>query len=326
MSSNKYSVYGEVIGILRDGTSLLSAQKAVKKFLHSAEKHYLSGRKTTAFPDAYASVPHKSLPLLLSVPNMKKIIIMGASSGIGYAVARAFAEQGFRVGIAARRTDTLKALKARFPEQIEYASIDVNDPAGVQKLYNLAKALGGMDIYFHVAGIGYDNPTLDPEREATIVNTDATGFARMICAAYSWFSERGLKGHIAAVTSVAGTKGIGRMAAYSASKKFGQTYLVALEQLAREEKSGITFTDVRPGWIKTPLLADKTRFPLEMSIDYAVPRIIKAIVHKRRVAVIDWRWHIVTGLWRLIPDRLWTRMHIRLSDPDILLPRARRLN
>lgn len=242
---------------------------------------------------------------------MKKVIIMGASSGIGYRVAEAFASRGVRVGVAARHTDVLKTLKDKYPENVEYMGIDVTKEDAPKRLEELINMTGGMDIYFHVAGIGYDNPDLDPEREVQIIETNSCGFARMVCEAYRYFRANGGKGQIAAVTSVAGTNGIGPFSAYSSSKKMAQTYLVALEQLAHAEGCDIKFTDIRPGWIKTPLLLPDQTYPLEMTLDYAVPLIIKAIVRRRRVAVIDWRWNIVVGLWRMIPDCLWTRMDVR---------------
>lgn len=251
---------------------------------------------------------------------MKRIVIMGASSGIGYAMARALVERGVRVGVAARHTQTLRELKKQYPDLVEYAEIDVSKPEAVGRFEKLIKALGGMDIYFHVAGIGFENISLEPEREVEIIKTNCAGFARMLCAAYRWMRGHGVRGRIAAVTSVAGTNGMDRLSAYSSSKRFGQTYMVALEQLARAEKSGISFTDIRPGWVNTPLLAKGVKYPMEMTLDHVVPLILKAILRGRRVAVIDWRWNVVVGLWRMIPNCLWTRMRIKISEPDIPLP------
>ena len=167
-----------------------------------------------------------------------------------------------------------------------------------------------MDIYFHVSGIGYSNPGLDPEREADMVATNAGGFARMLSTAYRYFRDTKRRGQIVGLTSVAGTNGMGRMAAYSSSKKFDQTYMVALEQLANEEGVDILFTDIRPGWIRTPLLDDAKEYPMEMTLDYVTPLIIRAIVKHPRVAVVDWRYNILVGLWKMIPNALWIRMKL----------------
>lgn len=233
---------------------------------------------------------------------------MGASSGIGYRVAEEFAKRGVKLGLAARNTNPLRDLKAKYPDLVEYASINVNDIDAPIVMRELIGKMGGMDIYFHAAGIGYDNPTLEPSREVDILNTNACGFARMISTAYDYFRQTGVKGRIAAITSVAGTNGIGGMSAYSASKKCAQTYLTALEQRSREEGVSIRFTDIRPGWIRTPLLHEGETYPLEMKLDYAVRLIIRAIVKSPRVAVVDWRWNLLVGLWRCIPNCIWVRM------------------
>lgn len=251
---------------------------------------------------------------------MKKVLIMGASSGIGLAVAEAFASRGVKVGLAARHTSTLEALKEKYPDFVEYMSIDVTKPSAKEKMTQLIDKMGGMDIYFHVAGIGYENLNLDPEREVEIIKTNAGGFARMICCAYRYFRDNFKKGQIAAITSVAGTKGIGRLSAYSASKRFGQWYLDALEQLSNAEGADISFTDIRPGWVRTPLLDADRKYPMEMTLDYVLPMIIKAIVRKKRVAVVDWRWNVVVGLWRMIPNAVWTKVKMKISEPDAPLP------
>lgn len=245
---------------------------------------------------------------------------MGASSGIGLKVAEAFASRGVKVGLAARRTEPLAALKQRYPEFVEYASIDVNDPAAPDRLGHLIADLGGMDIYFHVSGIGAENLTLDPAREADIITTNAAGFARMVATAYRYFRDNRRRGRIAAVTSVASTNGIGRLAAYSASKRCARTYLVALRQLANAEHADVSITDIRPGWIRTPLLVDDRRYPMEMSLDYAMPLIVKAIVRHPPVAYIDWRWQAVASLWSRIPNSVWTRINIPISSADPAFP------
>ncbi|MCC8115259.1 MAG: SDR family NAD(P)-dependent oxidoreductase [Bacteroidales bacterium] len=251
---------------------------------------------------------------------MARIIIMGASSGMGLATAEALAKRGVKIGIAARHTETMRELKERYPDNVEYMSIDVTKPSAKEKLLELIEKVGGMDIYFHVAGIGFENLDLDPEREVEILKTNACGFVRMICVAYRYFRDRGHKGQIAAITSVAGTNGIGRLSAYSSSKALDQRYLIALEQLAHAEGADVRFTDIRPGWVKTPLLVPGDKYPMEMTVPYVIPQILWAIAKEKRVHVIDWRWNVAVGLWRMIPDAIWTRIKMPISKPDEPLP------
>lgn len=251
-----------------------------------------------------------------------RVIIMGASSGIGFKVAEMLASRGVHVGLAARRTEVCEQLRSRYPDRVKVASIDVTQSDAPDRMGKIIKQLGGMDIYLHVSGIGYENLALDPEKEVDVLQTNACGLARMTSAAYRYFRNNGIRGHIAGITSVAATNGIGRLSAYSASKACARTYLTALDQLAHGEKSGITITDIRPGWTDTPLLVPGLKYPLEMDVDYVARRVIRAIVRKERVCVIDWRWNIVVGLWRLIPNALWVRMPLKISSPDAPFPPA----
>ena len=185
---------------------------------------------------------------------MKRIVIMGATSGIGLAVAQKLARKGHLVGVAGRKVNVLRELKKEFPENIVWEEIDVTKDEAPEKLEKLIKKLGGMDTYFHVSGVFYNNPDLVLEDEMITLQTNAVGFARMTSTAYKYFRDHGGEGHIAAITSVAGTRGMGPIASYSSTKKFGQTYLEALQQLSHLQKLKIKFTDIRPGWIRTPLM------------------------------------------------------------------------
>ena len=139
---------------------------------------------------------------------MKRAVIIGASSGMGYEVSRLLLAQGYTLGVAARREDRLLALKQEAPDRVEVATIDVTADDAPVRLRELINRLGGMDLYFHVSGIGKQNRTLTEDIELNTVNTNGMGFTRMIGEAYRYFAERG-KGHIAALTSIAGTKGLG---------------------------------------------------------------------------------------------------------------------
>ena len=137
-----------------------------------------------------------------------KAIIVGASSGIGLEIAKQLLAEGWYLGIAARREEALLALKETTPDRIEVMTIDITHSDASERLLSLIERLGGMDLYFHSSGIGKQNRTLEPDIELQTMETNAVGFTRMIGTAYRYFAERG-KGHIAAITSIAGTKGLG---------------------------------------------------------------------------------------------------------------------
>lgn len=249
---------------------------------------------------------------------MNKIVIMGATSGIGLHLAEAYAAMGWSVGVAGRKEAPMKELKEMFPDSVEWQKIDVTKADAPQRLLELIRSLGGMDVYLHVAGIGFENSELDVDKDVATAETNVVGFTRMLDTAYRFFrkmSEKGIGGHIAVISSVAGTKGIGRLASYSASKKYQSTYLEALEQLARTERADIAFTDIRPGWVRTPLLEDDRVYPMTMTEEKVVPLIIKAIRKRTRIAVVDWRWAVAVAFWRLLPGFLWIRMPLTVSEP-----------
>lgn len=150
---------------------------------------------------------------------------------------------------------------------------------------------------------------LDADKELTTVQTNALGFTRMVGEAYRYFAARG-EGHIAVVSSIAGTKGLGAAPAYSATKAFDTTYVEALEQQAHMRGKHIHFTDIRPGFVRTALLGDGRRYPLLMNPETVARAIVNAILHHRHVVVIDWRYRLLTALWRCVPRWIWRRMSV----------------
>ena len=238
----------------------------------------------------------------------KKAIIVGASSGIGLEVAKRLLSDGWNLGIAARREEPLQALKATAPERIEIMTIDVTKSNAEERLLSLIDQLGGMDLYFHASGIGKQNRTLEPDIELSTMETNAVGFTRMIGTAYRYFAKKG-EGHIAAITSIAGTKGLGPAPAYSATKALQATYLQALEQQAHQSRLNIRFTDIRPGFVDTALLSGTFKYPMLMKPETVARDIVSSIISKRHIRVIDARYRVLT-FWRLIPNWIWRRMKL----------------
>lgn len=241
---------------------------------------------------------------------MKKIIIVGASSGIGKQVALNFIADGWKVGVAARREEALKELKLQIPAQVEYEVIDITSTDATSRLNALIDKLGGMDIYFHCSGVGHQNTKIDIKVEVDTVRTNALGFTQMSVAAYNYFKDNKKQGQIAVVSSIAGTKGLGVSPSYSATKRYNYIYLDCLEQLSRMQNVNITFTDIRPGFVTTALLDDGQKYPMQMSVEYAAKKIFKAVKRRKRVAVIDWKYSILVSFWKLIPRWLWVRLPI----------------
>lgn len=240
---------------------------------------------------------------------MKRVVIIGASSGMGLEVAKLLLAEGCHLGVAARREDRLHALKQLAPDRVVVQAIDVTADDAATRLRELIERLGGMDLFFYASGIGKQNRTLTPEIELNTMNTNGMGFTRMIGEAYRYFAERG-EGHIAAITSIAGTKGLGPAPSYSATKAMQNVYLQALKQQANARGLKIRFTDIRPGFVDTDLLAGDFRYPMMLKPEKVARQIVRAINSKRHIQVIDWRYAIMTALWRRIPRPLWR--HLKL--------------
>ncbi len=239
---------------------------------------------------------------------MKRAIVMGASSGIGFEVAQVLLERGWQVGLAARRVELLAELESRFAGQVSVARIDITTDEAVNQLLELIEKMGGVDLYFHVSGVGWSNLELEMDYEMTTMKTNACGFTRMVDTAFRFMAEHG-GGHIAAITSIAGTKGLGPAPAYSATKAMQATYLQALEQLSYSRKLNIGFTEIRPGFVKTDLIKGKP-YPMLMDKKYVARKAVDAALKGKHVAIIDWRYRILTALWRRIPRCVWRRMNL----------------
>lgn len=245
-----------------------------------------------------------------SPSSNKKAIIVGASSGMGREVAKLLLADGWHVGVAARREEAMLELKTLAPERVEVQAIDITKPDAEERMLALVDKLGGMDLYFHASGIGHQNHDLQADIELRTMDTNAVGFTRMIGAAYRYFADRGLPGHIAAITSIAGTKGLGPTPAYSATKALQATYLQALEQQAHKRGLDIRFTDIRPGFVDTALLAGDFHYPMLMRPDAVARDIVHSLRRRRHVRIIDVRYRILVFFWRLIPRCLWRRIKL----------------
>lgn len=234
----------------------------------------------------------------------KRAIVIGASSGIGREVATLLLQQGWTVGVAARRVELLASIGDVTVEQIDVTAADAT-----ARLQNLIERTGGMDLFFYASGIGKQNRELKEDIELQTIETNAMGFTRMIGEAYRFFARQG-HGHIAAITSIAGTKGLGPAPSYSATKAMQNTYLQALEQQTNARGLDIRFTDIRPGFVDTALLNGDFHYPMMLKPQAVAREILSAINRRQHIRVIDWRYRLLTAFWRRIPRWVWRRMKL----------------
>lgn len=240
---------------------------------------------------------------------MKKVIVMGATSGIGREIAMIFLRNGYDVGVAGRRQNLLDELKQMSPSHVFTKTIDVSSSDAQERLHELIEEMGGVDIYVHSSGYGRQNATLSSEINDKTVMTNVLGFTRMMDFMFKYFEESKRHGQIAAISSIAGTKGLGVASTYSASKRYQWIYIESLSQLASMKNVDVCFTDIRPGFVATDFLSGD-KYPMLLDKFFVARKIVSAIQKEKRVVVIDWRYRVLCFFWRLIPSSIWRRLHI----------------
>ena len=242
----------------------------------------------------------------------RRAIVMGATSGIGLEVVKVLASKGWQLGVAGRRDDVLQQLSNEVPQVMAVRAIDITRDDAPQRLNGLINELGGIDLYFHSSGIGYQNPALDADKELRTVETNAVGFTRMVDFMFNYFAQRpDHEGHIAVMSSIARTRGLGAAPAYSATKRYVSHYLECLSQLCTIRRlHHIHLHDIRPGFVRTPLIADGNRYPMQLDPERVAQSIVRGIERDRSVITVDWRYRLLVAGWRLLPRWLWVRLPI----------------
>lgn len=234
---------------------------------------------------------------------MKKVIIVGATSGLGRGIAETYISRGWQVAIAGRRTALLEEVAGAHPNVI-HDTLDVTDTARcIKVLESLTERLGGLDLLVLSSGVGRQNAALDFELELPTIETNVRGWTAIADWAYKLFATQG-HGHLAAISSIASVRGLAPAPAYSASKAYQAHYLEALRQRAMASGRPIYVSDIRPGFVDTPLLANPKQFFWVLPPEKAVRAIVRAIDRRRGVATITCRWALIAPIMRLLPTRL----------------------
>lgn len=244
-----------------------------------------------------------------------KAIIIGATSGIGRETAVRLIRKGWTVGLAGRRLDRLESIRNEYgADKVHIARMDVTSEDAIEAINSLIGETGFPDLFFYVAGNGFQNRELDIDKEILMVRTNCEGMVRSVDYFINYvrshpeyYSDK-RKGHVAVVSSIAGTAGLGVSPAYSATKKMESAYISALAQLSSIDKIPVDFTDIRPGFVATEFLNPDKRYPMMMSVEKAAGHIVRAIEKRKRVCIFDWRFRILVFFWRLIPRFIWERL------------------
>jgi short-subunit dehydrogenase len=244
----------------------------------------------------------------------QKILITGASSGLGAGMARAFAAKGRDLALCARRTDRLDELKDQLLQQypsikIAVAALDVNDHEQVPKVFaELSDELGGIDRVVVNAGIGKGAKLGSGKLWANKATLETNLIAALVQieTALEMFNKRG-SGHLVLISSVLGNKGVpGVKAAYCASK----AGLTSLGESLRAEyaKGPIKISVIEPGYIESEMTARSGTTMLMVDNETGVRALVDAIEREPGRAVVPrWPWAPLVQLIRVLPPPLTKR-------------------
>ena len=238
------------------------------------------------------------------------VIVTGASSGIGWELAKELTRQQAKVGLLARREGELQKLTEEIRAMggtVEYAVCDVTDRAKTNgAIHSLAARLGPVDVLIANAGVGTGNPPGDLNMTASemVIKVNLLGFMYSLEAVLPEMLKRG-SGQIAAISSLAAYKGIPGAAAYSASKSAVNAYMESLRIQLRG--SGVSFTTVCPGFIKSPMTENNKGMFLVYDTDVAARKILRGIRKQWKVYNFPWLTTRLMKITYWLPDWLLHR-------------------
>ncbi len=238
---------------------------------------------------------------------MKKAIIIGASSGMGRGIAELLARDGYQVAITGRRRELLEEIRNSRPGSFVVSCFDVTNLEIVPSVLDgLAMELGGCDLFFISAGGGDLNEMLDFSIEKKMIDLNVAAFTQLADWAYRYFMKQGY-GHLAAISSIAGLRGLRHAPAYNATKAYQVSYLEALRQKSNHLGLPITVTDIRPGFVDTPNAKGEGRF-WQASVSKASGQIYSALKAGRKVVYVTKRWWLIAMIMKLVPRFIYERV------------------
>ncbi|MDO8811442.1 MAG: SDR family oxidoreductase [Gallionella sp.] len=255
--------------------------------------------------------------------HIKSLVITGASSGLGFALARHYLERGATVAAFARRGELLQTLAVEFPDKIYCYALDVCDASAVQSAASdFIARVGCPDVVIANAGVSAGTLTEyaeDLDVFQQVMNTNVLGMvktfqpfiAAMRAAALSpgssHASGRGEHFTLVGIASVAGFRGLPGAGAYSASKAAAISYLESLR--VELHGSGVKVVTICPGYISTPMTAvNPYPMPFMLEADEAAKRMARAIERQTAFVVIPWQMGLVGRVLRLLPRWLYDRL------------------
>ena len=242
-----------------------------------------------------------------------RIVISGASAGIGEALARHYAGPDSTLGLLARRADLLENLKNSLAGTVTTYPLDITDTQAIAAAAkDFIGRFGVPDLVIANAGISIGTVAEEIDDAAKlrrVLDVNVVGLAATL-AAFAPAMRKAGRGTLAGIASVAGFRGLAGASSYSASKSAAITWLESLR--TEMYGSGVSVVCVCPGYIDTPMTqVNRYRMPFIISADDGARRIARAIAARRRLAVIPWQMAAVASILRILPGWLYDRVAAR---------------
>ena len=244
-----------------------------------------------------------------------RVVITGASSGIGRALAGEYARRGAMLGLIARRVELLRDLASELKVQTALYALDVRDAAGLARSADdFRTRFGSPDVVIANAGVSVGTLTERSEDHPVfqeVLEVNVMGLVNTFMAFLPAMRAAG-SGTLVGIASVAGFRGIPGSGAYSASKAAAIVYLESLRVELRG--SGVSVVTISPGYVATPM-TDRNPYPMPFIIParVAARRMADAIARRKRHVVIPWQMGIVGGILKILPSALYDRIFARAS-------------
>ncbi|HEX8286898.1 MAG TPA: SDR family NAD(P)-dependent oxidoreductase [Pyrinomonadaceae bacterium] len=243
----------------------------------------------------------------------KVILLTGASSGIGEALAIELSKRGAILGLVARRENLLRDLVGQCEENGASARafpLDISDERAIcEAARNFRNEFGKIDILIANAGIGggaKHAADLTPQDFRRVIDTNLIGAVNSVAAVLPQMVER-RSGQLVAISSLAGFRGLPKSAAYCASKA-GMTAFFESVRLDVQAK-GVAVTIIQPGFIKTPLTSGReNKMPFLMELNDSIPYFLRAIEKKKKFAAFPWQLATIVRVGRIFPAWLYDRI------------------
>src|SRR5215207_2998880 len=252
--------------------------------------------------------------------NQKVVIITGASSGIGRALALELGRRGARLGLTARRAEELSKVAEEVSRAGGQALVLPADVRRAEDINGVAERVrekwGRVDVL--VANAGMSTTTagthLDAAEAGDVISVNVIGVVNSVAAVLPDMLKRG-EGQLVAISSLASFRGMPKSGPYSASKAAVSTFFESMRVDLR--RSGVAVTTIHPGFIRTPMTANrKKKLPFLLEVDDAACRIIKAIERRARTYAFPWQLPSLVRVIRHMPDALYDRLASNTSFRD----------